>query len=66
MDPKSLSSIFDFYKTKTPEERYNNAVTLLEQWNSEYAKKHIKNPPPHHLPILATKLQVDAEKQKEC
>ena len=35
----------------------------MEQW---IRKKHNKNPPPHHLPILVTKLQIDAEKQKEC
>ena len=31
MEPKTLQSVFDLTKNHTPEEKYNNAISLLEK-----------------------------------
>ena len=62
-EPKSLQEIYTMSQTVSPEERYNNAILLLEQWNSEYAKS--KNMP-HTTQIHAIKLQMDLEKHSLC
>jgi hypothetical protein len=55
MEPKSLQATYDFHQKITPEERYHNAITLLDQWNSQYAKEHPNKPPNFSQPIYAIK-----------
>jgi dUTPase len=66
MEPKSLQATYDFHQKITPEERYHNAITLLDQWNSQYAKEHPNKPPNFSQPIYAIKMSIDLEKQKQC
>ncbi len=44
-EPKTLNEAFQLSQTISPEERYFNALTLLEQWNSEYARTHTPDAP---------------------
>jgi hypothetical protein len=58
MEPKTLQNVFDFTATFTPEEKYNAAISLLEQWNSDYAKRYGKNQP-NQISVNAAKLKID-------
>jgi dUTPase len=62
-EPKTLQNIFDLSAEITPEEQYNSALTLLDQWNSSYAQTH-KQPFPNNISVNAAKLKLDLEKQK--
>ena len=65
MEPKTLQSVFDLTKNYTPEEKYNNAISLLEKWNSEYNKENgRKNISQAH--VFSAKLQINLEKQHIC
>jgi dUTPase len=66
MEPKNITQMMQLYQKETPEERYHNAISLLEQWNSEYARKHKSDPPSHVARINTTKLTIDLEKQRIC
>ncbi len=39
MEPKSVQTWYDLTKDTSSEERFNNAITLLEQWNKDYIDK---------------------------
>lgn len=65
MEPKTIQEAFDMSKSITPEERYHSALVMLEQWNSEYARKH-SQAPLHLTHLFAAKLTLDVEKQKSC
>jgi hypothetical protein len=64
-EPKTLNEAFQLSQTISPEEKYFNALTLLEQWNSEYARTHATDTP-HIAAIHAIKLEIDLEKHKLC
>jgi len=63
MEPKTLQQAFDLSKEITPEQKYYSAVTLLEQWNSKYAKE---NAPvtANIVSLFTAKAAIDLEKQK--
>jgi hypothetical protein len=65
MEPKTLQNVFDFTATFTPEEKYNAAISWLEQWNSDYAKRYGKNQP-NHISVNAAKLKIGLDKQQKC
>ncbi|RPH76321.1 MAG: hypothetical protein EHM77_09320, partial [Planctomycetaceae bacterium] len=65
MEPKSLQEAFHLSQQMTPEEKYNSATTMLEQWNSKYATMHSKDTP-HVAPVHAVKLVMNMEKHKLC
>ena len=63
-EPKlSLEQAFQQSLQITPEERYNSAITMLEQWNSEYARKASKENR-NYSAILAAKMEIDVDKQR--
>lgn len=64
MEPKTLQQVFDLTKDYTPEQRYYDAITLLEQWNSEYACKNGSNP--NQVQMMNINLSIDLEKQRLC
>ena len=59
-EPKTLNEAFQLSQTTSPEEKYFNALTLLEQWNSEYARTHATETP-HIAAIHAIKLEIDLQ-----
>ena len=56
---------FDLSKNYTPEEKYNSAITLLEQWNSEYARQNGQQNL-SQISVTTAKLQLCVEKQQIC
>jgi hypothetical protein len=64
-EPKTLQDVFDFTSHFTPEEKYNSAISLLEQWNSEYARKNSKDQY-NQIAVNTAKLQLNLEKQQIC
>ena len=49
-EPKSVQQWFDIAQGATSEERFYNAVKLLEQWNSNYEiEKKAEKPTACHL-----------------
>jgi len=66
MEPKNLNQIMKLYEHETPEQRYHSAIALLEQWNSDYAKRHKNQQPEHYATLNTAKLMIDTEKQKQC
>jgi hypothetical protein len=63
MEPRTLQSVYDESSTLTPEDKFYNAVTMLEGWNSDYAKKYGKTPP-HLNHIQSKKLLFDVQKSE--
>jgi hypothetical protein len=51
-EPKSMQEYFDIAKEVSEEERYNNALTLLQQWNRNYEDQEALN----HVSICNTAL----------
>ncbi|MEG1724594.1 MAG: RNase H-like domain-containing protein [Anaerovoracaceae bacterium] len=41
MEPKTVQELFDLSKTVSDEQRYYNAIRLLEQWNDKYIKSEM-------------------------
>ena len=64
-EPKSLQEAFDLSQQHTPEEKYFAAISLLEQWNSKYAREN-SSCQPNQMSVHTAKLTVDLEKQRLC
>jgi hypothetical protein len=60
-EPKTIQNFFDLSKHYTPEEKFNSAIALLEQWNQNY----YKSDKPQHFLLAKAKLEIDLEKQQE-
>ena len=62
-EPKSMREFFDISKEVTEEERYNNAITLLKQWNAKYNGKQ-ETMYSNMKEVVGTKLAIDFKKQE--
>jgi hypothetical protein len=64
MEPKSIQQMFTLSQQITPEQKFHNALLLLEQWNSAYAQQNqvFSN----QVQVNALKMQIDLQKQELC
>jgi hypothetical protein len=64
-EPKSVQTWYDLTKETSSEERFNHAITLLEQWNKEYIDSD-SPVPEHELSLNEAALQLKLTKAEEC
>jgi dUTPase len=65
-DPKTLQAVMDIASNMTPEEKYNNALIMLEMWNSSYARTQGQLPSEKDQYLHNIKLKIDLEKERKC
>ena len=65
MEPKSVQTWYDLTKDTSSEERFNNAITLLEQWNKDYIDKEDVIPN-YMIGINKAALTLKLTKAEEC
>ena len=65
MEPKSVQTWYDLTKDTSSEERFNHAISLLEQWNREYVDKE-EVIPNYMLEVNKAALTLELTKAEEC
>jgi phage/plasmid-associated DNA primase len=56
-EPKTVQQAFDLTKNYTPKQQYFSALSLFEQWNSNYAKQQTNFP--NQSKLNSTKLKLE-------
>jgi len=65
MEPKSVQTWYDLTKDTSSEERFNQAITLLEQWNREYVDRE-EVIPNYMIEVNKAALTLELTKAEEC
>jgi dUTPase len=59
-EPRTIQEVYNMSKRKTPEERFYNVQSMLEEWLRDYVRN--QKPRQHTTPVFKSKLAVDIRK----